>query len=67
MKIRETGFLYGLIGRGSGRSTFPNIGAVVELAKAGYMSEEEREQHLHEMKMQSRNFIARKCGKRGRY
>lgn len=67
MKIREVGYLHGIIGRGSGKSLFFNTEGIEELAKVGHASEEEREQHLHEMKMQSRRFIARKSGKRGRY
>ncbi|MED3275416.1 hypothetical protein BK703_16785 [Bacillus thuringiensis serovar silo] len=57
----------GIIARGSGKSAFPNFDGLMELAMAGAMSEEELEQHRHDMKMKSRRFIARKCGKRGRY
>ncbi|WP_431819284.1 hypothetical protein LWL40_27570 (plasmid) [Bacillus thuringiensis] len=57
----------GIIARGSGKSILPDYEGLMELAMAGHATEEEQEQHRHEMKMKSRRFIARKCGKRGRY
>ncbi|PFQ72418.1 hypothetical protein COK15_28175 [Bacillus cereus] len=62
----------GIIGRGSGKSLFfgmtiEELEACERMAMAGAMSEEEQEQYRHDMKMKSRRFIARKCGKRGRY